>query len=146
MLSKKLLSVVPFAGVFAASLCWAPVAFSGSPSSDAEKAQYKPVQSISYEFGSKSMSGYFVQQDTICLVMLMVAEKGHPEQDLPPSPTRVRLMLTPGQVAGLDSEEGKSLNFTCGEDAATLLVQQGDSDRLIALQTRPTVRSLAERH
>jgi hypothetical protein len=146
MLSKKLLSVVPFAGVFAASLWWAPSASSGSPSSDAEKAQYTPVQSIIYEFGSKSTIGYFVQQDTVCLVMLMVAEKGDPEQDLPPSPTRVRLMLTPGQVAGLDSEEGKSLNFTCGEDAATLLVQQGDSDRLIALQTGPTARSLAERH
>ena len=146
MLSRKSLSLASVAAIAAVGLGWAPVAFSGSPSSDAEKAQYKPVQSISYEFGSKSMSGYFVQQDTICLVMLMVAEKGHPEQDLPPSPTRVRLMLTPGQVAGLDSEEGKSLNFTCGEDAATLLVQQGDSDKLIALQTRSSARNLAERH
>jgi hypothetical protein len=146
MLSKKLLSVVPFAGVFAASLCWAPVAFSGSPSSVEEKAQYTPVQSISYEFGSKSMSGYFVQQDATCLVMLMVAEKGDPEQDLPPSPTRVRLALIPGQVAGLDSEEGKSLNFTCGEGAATLLVHTGNTDKLIALQTHPTARSIAERH
>jgi hypothetical protein len=31
----------------------------------------------------------------------------------------VRVMLDPGQVAGLDSEEGRSLSLTCGEDAAT---------------------------
>jgi hypothetical protein len=146
MLSKKLLSVVPFAGMFAASLCWAPAAFSGSPSSVEEKAQYQPAQSISYEFGSKSMSGYFLQQDATCLVMLMVAEKVDLEQALPPSPTRVRLALVPGQVAGLDSEEGESLNFTCGQDAAVLFVQTGDTDKLIAQQTRPTARNLAERH
>src|SRR5262245_2434366 len=146
MLSRKSLSLASVAAIAAVGLGWAPVAFSGSASSVEEKSYYSPVQSISYEFGSKSMSGYFVQQDATCLIMLMVSEKGDPEQDLPPSPTRVRLMLTPGQVAGLDSEEGKSLNITCGEDAATLLVQQGDSQKLIALQTRPSARSLAERH
>jgi hypothetical protein len=146
MLSRKLLSLASFAAVAAASFGWAPIAFSGSPSSVEPAAQYKPVQSISYEFGSKSMSGYFVQQEATCLVLLMVTEKADPEQELAPSPTRVRLMLTPGQVAGLDSEEGKSLNFACGEDAATLVVHQGDSDKLIAMQTRPSARSLAERH
>jgi hypothetical protein len=39
-----------------------------------------------------------------------------------PSPTaaRVRVMLDPGQVAGLDSDEGRSLSVTCREDSATL--------------------------
>jgi hypothetical protein len=53
--------------------------------------------------------------------MLMVIEKTDP--DLPqPTAARVRIMLDPLQVAGLDSEEGRSLNLTCGEGAATLAV------------------------
>jgi hypothetical protein len=40
------------------------------------------------------------------------------------------LMLLPGQIAGLDSEEGRSLNFTCGERGTTLSVDAGERDRL----------------
>jgi hypothetical protein len=43
-------------------------------------------------------------------------------------------MLSPGQAAGLDSEEGRSLNFTCADDAATLLVEAGEQKLLIARQ------------
>ena len=39
---------------------WAPAASSGSLSQLEGKAAYQPVQNISYEFGSKSMSGYFL--------------------------------------------------------------------------------------
>ena len=107
MLSKKTSGVVAIAGMtVVALLASAPAAISGSPSSSQSHAEYEPVQSISYEFGSKAMSGYFVQEDSACLVMLMIAEKGDPETALPPSPTRVRLALNPGQIAGLDSEEG----------------------------------------
>jgi hypothetical protein len=68
------------------------------------------------------MSGYFLQHAVTCRVTVMIIEKSDPEQLPPFSATRVRLVLTPGQIAGLDSEEGRSLNFTCGEGAATLLV------------------------
>ena len=96
-------------------------------------ARYLPIQSISYEFGSKAMSGYFVQRNSVCLVTLMIAEKTDP--DLPsPTAARVRVMLDPGQVAGLDSEEGRSLSLTCGEDAATLVVSYGERDKLMAQQ------------
>ena len=147
MLSKKISGVVAIAGItMAALLASAPVAISGSPSSSQSHAEYRPVQSISYEFGSKAMSGYFVQEDSACLVMLMIAEKGDPEMTLPPSPTRVRLALNPGQIAGLDSEEGRSLNVTCGADAATLLVDTGDTRKLIARQATRPQRDLAERN
>ena len=43
-------------------------------------------------------------------------------------------MLDPGQVVGLDSEEGRSLSLTCGEDAATLVVSCGERDKLIEQQ------------
>ncbi len=147
MLSKKVSGVVAIAGMTVATLlASAPGATGGSPSSLQSHAEYKPVQSISYEFGSKSMSGYFIREDSACLVMLMIAEKGNPEMSLAPSPTRVRLALNPGQIAGLDSEEGRSLNLTCGADAAKLIVDTGDTRKLIARQATRPQRDLAERN
>jgi len=111
-----------------------PAASAGSLPSNDEEARYTPIQSISYDFGSKSMNGYFVEQAATCLVTLMITEKSDPDQPLPPSPTRVRLELQPGQIAGLDSEEGRSVNITCGEQAATVVVNVGDRDRLVEQQ------------
>lgn len=145
MISRKLPGLVAFAGATAVGLgAWVTTAAGGSPLAE-DKAVYAPVQSISYEFGSKAMSGYFVQQFDTCLVTLMVIEKSDPEELAQLSPARVRLMLSPGQIAGLDSEEGKSLNFTCGDGADTLLVDVGERDELVALQNRALQENLAQR-
>jgi hypothetical protein len=136
MFLNKVSRILRRPGTIAAGLSiWAPTAaLSGSPSAVEDRAIYQPVQSISYDFGSKSMSGYFLSQFATCLVTLMVLERGDPEKPLPPSATRLRLIMYPGQIAGLDSEEGRSLNFTCGKDATTLLVDIGARDRLVVLQ------------
>jgi hypothetical protein len=54
-------------------------------------------------------------------------------------------MLDPGQVAGLDSEEGRSLNFTCGEGATTLVVDYGERSKLSTQQSLAVMNTLAER-
>lgn len=147
MSSKKMSGAMAFAGTMVVTLLAStPAALSGSPSSLEDRTQYKPVQSISYEFGSKSMSGYFLQDASACLVTLMISEKGDAEESLALSPTRVRLALNPGQIAGVDSEEGRSLNFTCGTDAATLIVDTGETDTFVARKTPRPQRDLAERH
>ena len=134
-----------FAGSIAiAFAAWIPAASSGSPSAIEGKAVYAPIESIGYDFGSKSMSGYFVKQGASCLVTLMVFEKSVPERPVSPSAARVRLVLSPGQIAGLDSEEGRSLNFTCGEDATTLLAEAGPTDRLVALQASASRKTADE--
>jgi hypothetical protein len=138
-------SISVFAGTIAGSLwAWVPAAWSGSPPPVKDQARYLPIQSISYEFGSKSMSGYFVEQAATCRVTLMIIERVEPEKSLPPSPTLVRLVLSPGQIAGLDSEEGQSLNFTCGEDAKTLLVDAGERAKLVALQSLTLPKDVAK--
>jgi hypothetical protein len=111
----------------------APAAFAQSAVTQGQD-RYRPLQSISYELGSKITSGYFVQHSGKCLVSLMVIEKSLPEQALPFTAARVRLILNTGQIAGLDSEEGRSLNFTCGPNASALFVDAGERDRLVALQ------------
>jgi hypothetical protein len=133
MFSKTTLVVSALAAAIVASFWSSDSAVSGESRLQEEGDVYRPIQSISYEFGSKAMSGYFVQRNSVCAVTMMIVEKTDP--DLPsPTATRVRVMLDPGQVAGLDSEEGPSLSFTCGEDAATLVVSYGERDNLMAQQ------------
>jgi hypothetical protein len=142
---RKPISISICAGAVAAGLwAWAPAASGGSLGPVEGQTQYLPIQSISYEFGSKFMSGYFVQEAATCSVALMITEKSNPEAVVPISPTRVRLLLNPGQVAGLDSDEGRSLNFTCGENAKTLLVDVGDRDKLLALQALALPEAIAK--
>jgi hypothetical protein len=128
MFSRTTFVVSAFAAALAANLCLSGQAVSGEPMEG--DAPYRPVQSISYTFGSKIASGYFVQQNSVCHVTLMIAEKIDPGL---PSPTaaRVRVMLDPGQVVGFDSDEGRSISLTCGEAAATLVVSYGDRDKLM---------------
>jgi hypothetical protein len=146
MLSRRLTNISASAGTIAAALwIWIPAASSGSPSSVDEKARYVAVQSISYEFGSKAVSGYFVEQSANCVVTFMITEKSDSEQSVTPSPTRVRLELNPGQIAGLDSEEGQSLNFTCGEDGTTLTVDVGERDKLVQLQDLAVQHYIAQK-
>jgi hypothetical protein len=130
---------------FAVSLCALVPAVAGEPLSETEgRAEYRPIQSISYAFGTKFMSGYFVQKSANCLATLMIAEKSDAEHVAPQTPTRIRLVLKPGQVAGLDSEEGRSLNVTCGEAAATLEVEFGERSTLVAAQVLALPQAVAK--
>ena len=142
MLISKIAQTSAFAGTVAISL-WASAA-SAQSQSVKSKAKYAPIQSVRYDFGSKSMSGYFVDQAKRCVVMLMVSEKPDPDAASSNSATRVRLVLNPGQTAGLDSEEGRSLNFTCGEGATALVVDTGDRDKLVGLQTLSLRKTASE--
>ncbi|HYG88689.1 MAG TPA: hypothetical protein VD978_20780 [Azospirillum sp.] len=145
MLFGRMAKISTFVGTIAVSWsAWVPAASSESLAPVDEQAQYLPIQSISYDFGSKSMNGYFVEHAATCLVTLMVVEKSDPDKLLLQSPTRVRLMLQPGQTAGLDSEEGRSLNLTCGEHATALLVDVGERDRIMALQTHALPKDIAK--
>jgi hypothetical protein len=104
------------------------------PLSASKRAEYVPAQAIDYDIGSKSIRGYYVQANGACSLILMITEKIDLDTSAPLSAARVRLVLQPGAVAGLDSVEGHSLNFTCGTAAAKLLVDEGETNTLIAQQ------------
>ena len=66
----------------------------------------------------------------------MVYEKPDPDQRLLRARRRAFASCSiPEQTAGLDSEEGRSLNFTCGDGATALLVDSGERARLVEVQT-----------
>ena len=141
MLIWKIVYASAFAGTVGISL-WASAAPAMAPVRN--EAKYAPIQSIRYDFGSTAMSGYFVDQAAKCVVMLMVSEKSGPDAGSSSTATRVRIVLNPGQTAGLDSEEGRSLNFTCGEGATALLVDSGERERLVELQTLSLRKTASE--
>lgn len=130
---RKIAHASAFVGAVAIGL-WASAASAQTQPPVKEGATYAPIQSISYDFGSKSMSGYFVEQAARCVVMVMVNEKTDADAAPSSTATRVRLVLDPGQTAGLDSDEGRSLNFTCGDGATALIVDSGERAKLLELQ------------
>ena len=133
---KVALGFTASASALALCLSASTSAVASEPVFSTDRAEYEVLQSISHEFGSKFTSGYFISRTNKCLVTLMIAEKTDPEQPSTQTAARVRLVLNPGETAGLDSEEGKSLNFTCAKNATALLVDAGERDQLIALQNR----------
>jgi hypothetical protein len=144
---KKHSNTLTFAATIAASL-WVSVtaASSGSLSPVDNQSRYLPIQSIRYEFGSVSISGYFTQQAATCVVMLTILDHNVAEEDMPVSPVRVRMTLRPGQIAGLDIEDGRALNATCTDGAAALLVDVGERDRLADIQAATLTDAVAESH
>ncbi len=131
----KSINVAAFTGVIVVGMS-ASIggASSGSYERAGTRAEYGPLQAMSYGLGSKFISGYFVEQAAQCLVNLMIIEKSDPDWPLSLTAARVRLSLNPGQVAGLDSEEGSSMNVTCDEGAARVLVDVGDRQTMVAQQ------------
>ena len=101
---------------------------------------YRPIQGISYELGSKRAIGYFTRESGECQVTMMIAEAVDPDVATPSSAARLRLALRPGQAAGLDSDEGTSIDLTCGEAAETLTVR-----RSTWTENDPTLGSRAAR-
>jgi len=116
---------IAFSGLLMASVAAAATAASSASTGLPSQTSYVPMQAISYDLGSKLAIGYFISEAGACQVVLMVGENADPETGTRLTAARLRLALLPGQVAGLDSEEGRSLDLTCGEGAATLFVRNG---------------------
>ena len=143
MKTRNLRAAACVAGALATALFISgPAAFGGTQ--DEGQSRYKPIQSLNHDFGSKFVSGYFVQDSSHCLVTLMIVERPDPDAPASQTPTRVRLVLEPGQVAGLDSEEGYSVNVTCGDEAESLIVDSGRREKLVSRQHQALRQSLAE--
>ena len=110
--------------------------FTSSASTEgAMSARYGVLQNFNHEFGSKFASGYFVREVDRCLITFKIAIRATDSQSVE-TVAHIRLDLNPGQVLGLDSEEGQSLNLTCGANAAALTVASGGEDALRAAQKR----------
>jgi hypothetical protein len=132
MLTKSIKGVA-FSGLLIAGVAAAATVTSSASTALPGQTSYIPMQAIGYDLGSKLAIGYFVREAGACQVVLMIDENADPEKGLRQTAARLRLALLPGQVAGLDSEEGRSLDLTCGEGAATLVVRSGPTAEVATL-------------
>jgi hypothetical protein len=90
---------------------------------------FRPIQAMSYQFGTKRMVGYFDSADGKCRLTLMIAEAVDPDVAAPSSAARVNLSLAPGQATSLDSAEHASIALTCGAGAQTVQVTRASVPR-----------------
>jgi len=98
-----------------------------------DQATYLPMQAMTYDLGSKAAIGYFVSEGGACHVVMMIGENTHVETASNLSAARLRLVLLPGQRALVDSEEGRSIGLTCGQEAGTLVVRHGSTAEIAVL-------------
>ena len=91
-------NIAAFAGTTAICLGSLVSGASGESPSLEGQARFELIQTITYEFGSKLTTGYFVQQGGACVVTLMLIENSDPENLLGVSPTRIRLILSPAEL------------------------------------------------
>lgn len=132
MLARNIKGVA-IAGSLIASVAAAAAVASSASTALPGQTSYVPMQAISRDLGSKSAIGYFISDAGACQVVLMIGDNADPETGLRQTAARLRLALLPGQIAGLDSEEGPSLDLTCGEGAATLIVRNGPTAEVATL-------------
>ncbi|HZF36582.1 MAG TPA: hypothetical protein VE914_22520 [Candidatus Angelobacter sp.] len=131
MLTKSIKGIA-FSGLLIASLAAVATVASSATALPGETT-YVPMQAISHDLGSKAAIGYFVREAGACQVVMMIGEKADAETASMSSAARLRLALLPGQRAGVDSEEGRSIDLTCGEAADTLIVRNGPTAEIAPL-------------
>jgi hypothetical protein len=84
---------------------------------------FGPIEAMSHQLGSKRAVGYFDSSNGKCQITLMIAEAIDPEQARPASAARLSLPIWPGESAALASEEGPSMELTCGAGAQTVVIK-----------------------
>jgi hypothetical protein len=84
----------------------------------------KPLMATSFASGSKHILAFFVSENGTCHLTLMVSEL---ENDHPQAlGARMLIPIPPLKSSRLDVADGKSLEFQCGQAAASMTVSNVD--------------------
>lgn len=101
-----------------AAISFATASFGGSNVSTIASAfVMQPGKGVSLDIGYKHAIGYFTKQNQRCALTVVVA-KGAGSELAEDSPgTRFSVQVMPGSTARIDSADGKSAEFLCGQAA-----------------------------
>jgi hypothetical protein len=75
----------------------------------------KPLMASSFDSGNEHIVGYFLNDEGVCKLTLMIAEPS-----LKGAATRLKVSIDGGKSAALDTDEGKSLRFECKSGALAM--------------------------
>jgi hypothetical protein len=108
---------------FAAAGAFVALTVSGTPARADEMAQnlgpVGPHEPILTTVGNKRVIAFYEPDNGHCAVNAVVYDKTDAYTGMTTA-ARVRVSLSPGQTASIDSVENKSLTLECGDDAETL--------------------------
>ena len=74
---------------------------------------FKAARGVSMELGSKKIAGYYVSNDGVCDVTLMVGDLPDADGYVSASVTRINLPVKAGANARVYTSEGKALAVSC---------------------------------
>jgi hypothetical protein len=94
-------------------------AAAAAPASAGEVETVAPIHAVTHEFGAelgdRPVLAYYTRGAGTCDAVLMTNHDPGP---------RVRVSLTPDQVATIEDVSGGALKLTCGAEAAQMLVER----------------------
>jgi hypothetical protein len=117
LLRKRTVLAITFAGI---SIMAAP---SMTRAADPLPLTMKPLQGISFNIGTKHAVSYFLGDDAVCNLTLMLAEVVHGDEVRRQTAARMTLAVDVGKTAHIDTADGKSLEFKCQAGARAMNIE-----------------------
>lgn len=113
----KIASVLLFSGL--------AVAHGAVPASSGNAAlrNVEPLKGITLTVGSKRAVGYFVSNNNVCTLTLMLADKFYEGADPTSEPVRFNTSVPAGTSTLVETVAGHSLAFSCESGATSMTVQ-----------------------
>ena len=95
----------------------------------------KPMMAASLDEGDKHIVGYFVEDGGVCKLTLMITDSSN-NSDVEPTnkPSRLLVTVSSGKSAKFDTIEGKTISFSCEENARSMSATELDH---LALHMQP---------
>jgi hypothetical protein len=81
----------------------------------------RPRMAVSFDEGDKHVVGYFLSEGRACKLTLMIGASLHSlDERRDASPSRVLVRIPSGRSVQFDTIEGKTVSFSCEEDARSM--------------------------
>jgi hypothetical protein len=107
----------------AAVLAFTALAGAAGAASDPAAVQFKPLQGVSLHLQTKHAVGYYLAENDVCHLTLVVGDEIKDDDVLPVlAPARFRASVEAGQQARFDTGEGTELQFSCAPGATAMTV------------------------
>jgi hypothetical protein len=98
-------------------------AFTATGNAAAQTINVKPQQGVSLHLGSKHAVGYFLTDNGVCQLTLVVGDEIRGD-DLPSTASaRFRATVGSGKTARFDTGSGTELQFACADGAVAMTVE-----------------------
>ena len=115
-------AIAKSAGV-AAVLALSVLAAAGNAAAQSNAVSFKPNQGVSLHLGAKHAVGYFLTDNGLCQLTLVVGDEIKGDELPATVSARFRATVEAGKTARFDTGSGTELRFTCTPGAVAMTVE-----------------------